>query len=76
MKTYIIKASNGVEVIDSTPEAEIRIINMEYAEERILKQIEERKQTERKQKLLYRFIHKIACTCGIIQKMNHKGDKT
>ena len=65
-KAYIITASNGVEVIDSTPEAEIRIINMEYAEERILKQIEERKQTERKQKLLYRFIHKVACMCGIV----------
>ena len=66
MKTYIIKASNGVEVLDSTPEAEIRIINMEYAEERILKQIEERKQAERKRKFIYKFFHKIACTCGII----------
>ena len=65
-KAYIITASNGVEVIDSTPEAEIRIINMEYAEERILKQIEERKQAEHKQKLTYRFFHKIACACGII----------
>ena len=66
MKTYIIKASNGVEVLDSTPEAEIRIINMEYAEERILKQIKERKQAEHKQKPTYKFFHKIACTCGII----------
>ena len=66
MKTYIIKASNGVEVLDSTPEAEIRIINMEYAEERILKQIEERKQAERKRKFTYKLFHKVACICGIM----------
>ena len=66
MKTYIIKASNGVEVLDSTPEAEIRIINMEYAEERILKQIEERKQAEKKKRFVHRLFHKVACACGIM----------
>ena len=33
-KAYIIIASNGAEVIDSRPEAEIFISNMEYLEER------------------------------------------
>ena len=66
METYIIKASNGVEVLDSTPEAEIRVINMKYAEERILKQIEERKQAEKKKRLKYRLFHKVACMCGIL----------
>lgn len=66
MKTYIIKASNGIEVLDNTPEAEIRIINMEYAEERILKEIERKREAERNRKFTYRFFHKVACMCGII----------
>ena len=58
MKTYIFKAYNGMEVIDNTPEAELRLSAMEYIEERYKR---ERKRNQRKNPLW-----KLACFCGIL----------
>ena len=55
-----IIAHNGVEVLDFTPEAEIRFSAMEYIEER------QKRELERHRKPIYKFMHKIACMCGIM----------
>lgn len=59
-----IRAYNGVDVIDSTPEIEERLSVMEYLEER------QRRQTERERReraeLLKNPLYRLACMCGII----------
>ena len=55
-----IIAHNGVEVLDFTPEAEIRFSAMEYIEER------QKRELERQRKPIYKFMHKVACACGIM----------
>ena len=60
-KAYIITASNGVEVIDDTPEAEIRLANMDYAEERYIE-----KKIKKQRKLAKNPLRKLASVCGII----------
>lgn len=55
MITYNI---NGVEVIDNTPEAEVRLSAMEY--------IEERRKRERKRKQRKNPLWKLVCFCGIL----------
>lgn len=53
----IIKAYNGAEVIDDTPEAELRFSAMEYIEERC-----KREQKRKRENPLW----KLACFCGIV----------
>lgn len=60
-KAYIITASNGVEVIDSTPEAEIRLANMDYVEERYIE-----KKIKKQRKLAKNPLRKLASVCGIM----------
>lgn len=60
-KAYIITASNGVEVIDDTPEAEIRLANMDYVEERYIE-----KKIKKQRKLAKNPLRKLASVCGII----------
>ena len=49
-KVYIFTASNGATIIDSTPEAETRMANMEYLEKRY--QIEHQR-VKRKKKTFF-----------------------
>lgn len=60
-KVYIITASNGVEVIDDTPEAEIRLANMDYVEERYIE-----KKIKKQRKLAKNPLRKLASVCGIM----------
>ena len=72
----IVKSANGVEVIDRnrikliaelTPCALIeykRTENDLYFMDR--QKIKEQREAERKRKLTYKFLHKLACACGII----------
>lgn len=60
-KAYIITASNGVEVIDDTPEAEIRLANMDYVEERYIE-----KKIKKQRKLAKNPLRKLASVCGIM----------
>lgn len=54
----LIKASNGAEIVDATPEAEIRYNNMLAKEERLVRE----SRRKRKQKLS----HKILSACGLL----------
>ena len=65
MKGYVIIASNGTEVIDTRPEAESLIIAMDE-EEQLYNARQKRRETERQRKFAYRFMHKVACACGIM----------
>ena len=56
MITYRI--NNDIEVLDNTPEAELRFSAMEY--------IEERQKRERKRKQRKNPLWKLACFCGIL----------
>ena len=58
-KVIIYKAYNGVIIIDDTPEAEIRLSNIKYAEERVLK--ERRRIANQKQRLVRNILRKVAC---------------
>ena len=62
-KSFYFIAHNGAEIIDSTPEAEIRLANMEEAE-RLFYLRKSRKRT--KNGNLRRIIHKLAYVCGIM----------
>ena len=53
-----IPKNNDIEVLDNTPEAELRLSAMEYIEERYKR---ERKRKQRKNPLW-----KLACFCGIV----------
>lgn len=58
-KAIVYKAHNGAIIVDDTPQAEIRLSNIKYAEERILK--ERRKVAKREQKLAKNILRKVAC---------------
>ena len=72
----IVKSANGVEVIDRnriTPIAALtpcalieykRTENDLYHMDR--QKRKQQREAERKRKLLYRFMHKVACACGIM----------
>lgn len=64
MKAYIIIAYNGTEIIDSTPEAEIRIAAMNDLEERIKR--EHKRKAKQIQRLAKNPLWKLACACGIV----------
>lgn len=58
-KAIIYKAHNGAIIVDDTPQAEIRLSNIKYTEERILK--EHRRVEKRKQSLAKNILRKVAC---------------
>ena len=72
----IVKSANGVEVIDRnriTPMSALtpsalseykRTENDLYFMDR--QKIKEQREAERKRKFIYRFMHKVACACGIM----------
>ena len=62
-KAFYIIAHNGAEIIDDTPEAEIRFSNMEEAE-RLYNRRMICKCAENSR--LWKLIHKVACMCGIM----------
>jgi len=62
MKTYLIITCDGIEVVDSTPEAENRIVAMDYLEERRKR---EQKRNLR-EKLAKNPLYRIACFCGLV----------
>lgn len=64
MKTYIIIAYDGTEIIDSTPEAEIRIAAMDDLEEDIKR--EQRRKAKQMQRLVKNPLWKLACVCGLV----------
>lgn len=61
-KGYYIIAYNGVEIIDNTPEAEIRLSEMDYIEERIKR---ERKMMAEQRHKFKNLLYRLACMCGI-----------
>lgn len=63
MKAYIIIAYDGTEIIDSTPEAEIRIAAINDLEERIKR--ERKRKSKRIQRLAKNPLRKLACACGL-----------
>ena len=64
MKTYIIIAYDGTEVIDGTPEAEIRIAAMDELEEKAKREL------KRNRQIIHRLVKnplwRLACACGIV----------
>lgn len=63
-KAIYYKLSNGIEIIDNTPEAEIRLSSLEYLEERTKR--ERSREAEQKRKLAKNPLWKLACMCGIV----------
>ena len=63
-KTYVIPAYNGMEIIDSTPEAEQRLSAMDYIEER--QRLRTERQKKRQAELLENPLYKFASICGIL----------
>lgn len=61
-KTYFIITGDGIEVVDETPEAEIRLSAMDALEERYHR----RQQAEQRQKLVKNPLWKLASFCGLI----------
>ena len=64
MKTYIIIAHNGQEIVDTTPEAKERIAAMEYMEERRLR--EYRRILEERRRRARNPLWRLAEVCGIV----------
>ena len=72
----IIKSNNGTEIIDRnriTPIAAltpIALIEYKRTENDLYhmdrQKRKQQREAERKRKLLYRFMHKVACACGIM----------
>lgn len=62
-KAFYIIAHNGAEIIDDTPEAEIRLANMEETEQLYNRRMS-RKRAENSS--LRKMVHKVACACGIL----------
>ena len=64
MSKSVVYLTNGIEIIDNTPEAYVRLSAMEYIEER------QRRRTERERKrqaeLLKNPLYKLACMCGMM----------
>lgn len=63
MKAYIIMAYDGTEVIDSSPEAEIRIAAMDNLDERAEREL--RRARKNIQRLLKSPILRLICACSI-----------
>lgn len=61
---HIIIAYDGTEIIDSTPEAEIRIAAMNDLEERVKR--EHRRKTEQVKRLAKNPLWRLACACGLV----------
>lgn len=61
----IIIASNGYEVIDNRPEAEIAALNRQYLEERYIRE-QERKLTEQLKRNKHPFAQKLLSACGLL----------
>lgn len=64
MKTYIIIAHTGQEIIDSTQEAQRRFDSMKYFERRYKR--EQKSITEHNRKLARNPLWRLATFCGIV----------
>ena len=72
----IINQPDGSQVIDNTLKTPYSSLTLEQFQEYVevskcvefleLLKIKERREAERKRKFTYRFIHKVACACGIL----------
>ena len=72
----IIKSNNGTEIIDRnritpiTALTPIALIEYKRTENDLYfmdrQKIKEQRETERKRKLIYKILHKVACACGIM----------
>ena len=72
----IIDTADGNQVIDNTLKTPYSSLTLEQFQEYVevskcvefleLLKIKERRETERKQKFLYKLFHKVACACGIL----------
>ena len=72
----IVKSANGTEIIDRnriTPMAAlapIALIEYKRTENDLYfmdrQKAKQQREAERKQKLTYKFMHKVACACGIV----------
>lgn len=58
-KAIVYTAHNGTIIVDDTPQAEIRLENIKYMEECILK--ERRRVTKHKQGIAKSILRKVAC---------------
>lgn len=63
-KAIYIRTTEGIEVIDATPESEIRFSAMDYLESRYKKN--KRKSMNRKRKLSHKLLYRFACMVGLI----------
>ena len=66
-KTLYIIASNGAEVIDCRPEAEIADTNRQHFEERYARE-QKRKLAEQLKRNKHPFAQKLLSSCGLLQK--------
>lgn len=64
MKTYIIVAHDGTEVIDCTPEADFRLSAMDYAERRYKRS--QRWKLKSNETILKKLILKMPLFCSIM----------
>lgn len=66
-KTYLIVTADGVEVIDDTPEAEIRMSALDAFEERYIReQRRKRKERMRQRKIAKNPLWRLAAFCGMV----------
>lgn len=66
MKAYIIIAYDGTEIIDGTPEAEIRIAAMNDLEERIKRERKRKSNQMRRRRSSKNLLWKLVCACRIV----------
>lgn len=64
-KTVVFHAYNGLEIIDTRPEAEIAYENMRYAEERYARE-QKQKLAEQLHKNKHPFAQKLLSACGLL----------
>lgn len=64
-KAIMFRAYNGMEIVDTRPEAEIAYSNMRYAEERYARE-QERKLAEQLHKNKHPFAQKLLSACGLL----------
>ena len=72
----IIDTADGNQVIDNTLKTPYSSLTLEQFQEYVevskcvevleLLKIKERREAERKQKFVYKILHKVACVCGIM----------
>lgn len=65
-KGYVIIASNGAEIIDTRPEAEALISEMDI-EEKIYNARQRRKEAKIQRKMSRNPFYRLACVAGILQ---------